>query len=91
MRIIGVTLTRSRTPSRGTPFEGYYTTAKRSAVAVNDWDPPGGAFDNVIDFDAGRGAIPQHPAAELDLTTKGITCTQRGATQTMAESVDSDC
>jgi len=43
-------------------------------VAVNDWIRTGGAFDNVIDFDA-VVRDPQHPARIFRPTTRAITCT----------------
>jgi len=71
MRIIGVTLTPFEDAFKGTPFEGYYTTAKEKVrVTVNDWIRTGGAFDNVIDFDA-VVRDPQHPARILPTYDKG--------------------
>jgi len=89
MRIIGVTLTPFEDAFKGTPFEGYYTTAKEKLrVAVNDWIRTGGAFDNVIDFDA-VVRDPQHPARILPTYDKGDHLHPNAAGyKAMAESVD---
>jgi lysophospholipase L1-like esterase len=89
MRIIGVTLTPFEDAFKGTPFEGYYTADKEKLrVAVNDWIRKGGAFDNVIDFDA-VVRDPQHPARILPAYDKGDHLHPNAAGyKAMGESVD---
>jgi lysophospholipase L1-like esterase len=89
MRIIGVTLTPFEDAFKGTPFEGYYSAEKEKLrVAVNDWIRKGGAFDNVIDFDA-VVRDPQHPARILPAYDKGDHLHPNAAGyKAMGESVD---
>jgi len=57
-------------------------------VTVNDWIRTGGAFDNVIDFDA-VVRDPQHPARILPTYDKGDHLHPNAAGyKAMAESVD---